>query len=690
MGLLKHQITLFSEKYLNQCKWIFLSGLFLKLVSIPFFSSSYMNDLFIPFIDRAILQFPSNPWNLSEAKLFPYGSFLFLVLLAPKSIGYWLFGELSLGAGFISLYLMKIPLLIFDILLYSNLVNLAPSRTRALCFYYWLNPALFYINFVHSQLDVVSITLGTIAIIKITQEKYLSSALAMSCSILSKFHIVILIPLFFTYIWGVKFQSEAIKKILLWGCVVLTVSISGYLPHYFSNSSLFSVTSSPESLRLFGLKLWYSQEAYIMAGLALVLGILIRILLSTYITKQALLYACGCVFLSLLIATNSAPGWHYWSLPFVALFFAEYVAVSPLIMILYITAYLTHFLIIPLLPDNLINLVSPASLTFLQICMLCILFYIWRTVISTEAPLQRRSKPFVFAIAGNSGSGKDHLSRILSKTFYVGNASLIEGDDYHKWERGSIKWQDYTHLSPQANHLSDLAFHTLELVRGKTISQPHYDHKLGQFSPPRISASNKNIIIQGLHTLYMRGMRSLLDLKIFLEPTENIHLYWKIQRDVLERGHSLQKVLDSIANRKQDSIIHIAPQKRIADWIIQVDTTSKIDFKNISQEKIMPLKYRHIVWNDACLSNLITMLKEEGVNVHQAYDNNEMDRVVIDVTGSITSARVKDIAKILFPNIRHLTRSSFEPIWDSDYNGINQLIALQLVDTKMKMNETTM
>ena len=48
---------------------------------------------------------------------------------------------------------------------------------------------------------------------------------------------------------------------------------------------------------------------------------------------------------------------------------------------------------------------------------------------------------------------------------------------------------------------------------------------------------------------------------------------WKIQRDMAERGHSLESIKASIEARKPDFDAFIDPQKQKADVIIQVSYT---------------------------------------------------------------------------------------------------------------------
>lgn len=61
-----------------------------------------------------------------------------------------------------------------------------------------------------------------------------------------------------------------------------------------------------------------------------------------------------------------------------------------------------------------------------------------------------------------------------------------------------------------------------------------------------------------------------MDVKIYLDISDEVKFAWKIQRDMKERGHSLESIKASIAARKTDFDAYIDPQKKYADVIIQV------------------------------------------------------------------------------------------------------------------------
>jgi phosphoribulokinase len=87
-------------------------------------------------------------------------------------------------------------------------------------------------------------------------------------------------------------------------------------------------------------------------------------------------------------------------------------------------------------------------------------------------------------------------------------------------------------------------------------------------------------VIEGLHPFYDERVRDLLDFKIYLDISDDVKFAWKIQRDMAERGHSLESIKASIEARKPDFDAYIDPQKQLADVIIQVLPTQLIPDDN--------------------------------------------------------------------------------------------------------------
>lgn len=81
------------------------------------------------------------------------------------------------------------------------------------------------------------------------------------------------------------------------------------------------------------------------------------------------------------------------------------------------------------------------------------------------------------------------------------------------------------------------------------------------------------MVLEGLHPFYDERVRELYDFRIYLDISDEVKFAWKIQRDMKERGHSLESIKASIEARRPDFDAYIDPQKKHADVIIQVRCT---------------------------------------------------------------------------------------------------------------------
>lgn len=206
----------------------------------------------------------------------------------------------------------------------------------------------------------------------------------------------------------------------------------------------------------------------------------------------------------------------------------------------------------------------------------------------------------VFAICGDSGSGKTTLGNVLKKFF--SNSFMLECDRYHKWERNDDNWKSYTHLNPESNFLSKMSQDVFDLKIGKSIYHVDYDHNTGKFTDTEIIDSSDNLIVCGLHSLY-NDNNHLYNLKIFVDTCDNLKLKWKIERDVNERGYTLEKVLKQIKDRQNDYLKYIYPQKDLSDLIV--------NFYLNNEDKICLKLHIKSSYN---ISNLVTEFNSNNIN----------------------------------------------------------------------------
>lgn len=659
---------------------IFWLGVFIRLVLMPFFGSEYLTGMFIPFLDQSVAHVGQNPWSLSPAHFFPYGSFLFGLLFIPKWIAFKLLGSFSLGGTPLSLICVKLPLLVSDVFLLWALMKVARERRRAVFYLFWFNPITLFITYVHGQLDVVVMTLCFLSLMFLTSRKIQASALLLALATLSKFHVVILIPFILAYLWHQNYAKRAVFNIGSWIFTWGTLCGMGFLPLYYAGRFFYASTTSPEAMKVFAANLNFGSGQVIYLGVCIVLAVLGRLCVSSKITDQGLILGAGALFGALLLGTSAMPGWYYWVLPFFCLFFALYLNVSKTLFWGFQIIYLIHFIFLPKYGLSSESLISGVSFTLLQTSMAGILLVIWKLALEREAQLQGRARPLLLGIAGNSGAGKNHLSQILTELFTSRNTLVVEGDDYHKWERNHLKWQEYTHLNPKANHLSTMATHALQLAKGTTVLHSQYDHETGRFTEAKEIKPTKTLIVQGLHTLYLRGLRSKFDLKIFIDPHEVVRFAWKFQRDVKERGHLPEKVLENFTQREKDSLQHISPQKDFADWVIQYLPEKEVTREEVLRGETFNYKVRYTFWNDAPIGRLLKALQDTArCKISFEVAPNDIDRTLVEIKGCPTEDEIQAVAKAIFPNLRSITRGWKAPQWRGGFDGLHQLTALTLI-----------
>lgn len=226
------------------------------------------------------------------------------------------------------------------------------------------------------------------------------------------------------------------------------------------------------------------------------------------------------------------------------------------------------------------------------------------------------SKCNVFAICGDSGSGKSTISNILKDVFQ--DSFKLECDRYHKWERGNDNWNKTTHLNPEANYITKMNEDVFNLKLGNEIYQVDYDHSTGKFTEKQLINPANNLIVCGLHSLYVKD--NIYNLKIYMDTDENVKNKWKVNRDVNERGYSIEKVLKTIEHRKEDFKQYIDPQKENADIIINFFTNDNIDITDLKTEFNLSLKIS--VNNNFNLFNILSELTNKNIKFEKGSTKN--------------------------------------------------------------------
>ena len=179
---------------------------------------------------------------------------------------------------------------------------------------------------------------------------------------------------------------------------------------------------------------------------------------------------------------------------------------------------------------------------------------------------------YIIGIAGGTGSGKTTVVKRISKALPPHCAAVIPLDSYYNdttgltpEERAAIKFDH-----PDAFDWKLLSEHIKMLKNGEAVEQPTYSYIESNRQKETVHVEPKPVvIIEGIMALHNKKLRDMMDLKIFVDTDDDVRLIRNIRRDVVERGRTVDMVLDRY--EKVLKPMHeqfIEPTKKFADLII--------------------------------------------------------------------------------------------------------------------------
>jgi len=177
-------------------------------------------------------------------------------------------------------------------------------------------------------------------------------------------------------------------------------------------------------------------------------------------------------------------------------------------------------------------------------------------------------RPVILGVVGDSAAGKTTITRGLVRVLGEDNVSHICTDDYHRYDRRQRAELGITPLHPDCNYVDMIAQHLVHLRRGEPILKPVYRHSDGTFGAPMYIQPERFMVIEGLLGYHLPEMRDIYDVRVYLNPPEELRRRWKVQRDCSRRGYTTDEVLAELDRREPDSEAFIRPQRRHADMLV--------------------------------------------------------------------------------------------------------------------------
>ena len=180
-----------------------------------------------------------------------------------------------------------------------------------------------------------------------------------------------------------------------------------------------------------------------------------------------------------------------------------------------------------------------------------------------------RQRPIILGIVGDSAAGKTTISRGLVNILGPAKVTHVCTDDYHKYDRKERGEKQITALHPDCNYLDVLELHMERIHYGQPVLKPVYDHSTGSLVRPEYIQPREFVIVEGLHGFSTPVLRQFFDVKVYLDPPEDLRKRWKIKRDTTKRGYTAEQVLADLERREPDSRDYIRPQREFADIVVR-------------------------------------------------------------------------------------------------------------------------
>ncbi len=186
--------------------------------------------------------------------------------------------------------------------------------------------------------------------------------------------------------------------------------------------------------------------------------------------------------------------------------------------------------------------------------------------------MAERSPPVVIGIAGGTGSGKTTVANVVLERIGADQISFVPQDAYYK-DLGDLpesqrQLVNFDH--PDSLETSLMIDHVSALRRWEAAEIPVYDFTRHTRTGEVVRVEPHPIVlVEGILIFVEQRLVDLLDVKIFVDTPADIRFIRRLQRDIVERGRTLESVIHQYESTVRPMHLEfVEPSKRHADVII--------------------------------------------------------------------------------------------------------------------------
>ena len=181
-------------------------------------------------------------------------------------------------------------------------------------------------------------------------------------------------------------------------------------------------------------------------------------------------------------------------------------------------------------------------------------------------------KPITIGVAGGSGAGKSTVAKVILERLDADRIAYVPHDSYYRDLSELPRDQRALINFDHPNSLESELFveHVRQLQQGKAIDVPIYDFTThSRTEETRRVHPQPIILVEGILIFTEARMRELFDVRIYIDADPDIRIIRRIQRDISDRGRSLDSVINQwLQTVRPMHLEFVEPSKRYADVII--------------------------------------------------------------------------------------------------------------------------
>jgi len=207
--------------------------------------------------------------------------------------------------------------------------------------------------------------------------------------------------------------------------------------------------------------------------------------------------------------------------------------------------------------------------------------------------------PLVIGIAGGSGSGKTTAADIILQKVGKQRIAYLQHDSYYR-ELTNLPLNQRREVNfdhPDSLDSDLMKEHILTLKQWKSIEVPVYDFTTHSRTDETVHVEPRRVIlVEGILIFAEPALRSLFDVRIFVDTDADIRFIRRLRRDIEERGRTTEMVVKQyLTTVRPMHLDFVEPSKRYADVIIPEGGLNEVAM-------------------DMVIARIESMLKEESTN----------------------------------------------------------------------------